>query len=96
MVEVIKTRPMEEVNSVVASFLSNRCLETYLKKFVISKETFFEGMVKTQEDVALLERYYVDSCDKASRLVMDDEYVGITFDNLDVMGKVIRQNKRVK
>ena len=54
MVEVRKTIPTEEVNSVVASFLSNRCLETYLKKFEISKETFFEGMIKNDEDVALL------------------------------------------
>lgn len=96
MVEVRKTIPTEEVNSVVASFLSNRCLETYLKKFEISKELFFEEMVKTMEDVNLLEKYYVKNCNKASRLVMDDEYVGITFDNLDVMSKVIRQNKHVK
>ena len=96
MVEVRKTIPRKEVTSVVASFLSNRCLETYLKKFEISKELFFEGMIKTDEDVALLERYYLNSCNKASRLVMDDEYVGITFDNLDVMSKVIKQNKHVK
>ena len=56
----------------------------------------YEGQIKTDEDVALLERYYLNSCNKASRLVMDDEYVGITFDNLDVMSKVIRQNKHVK
>ena len=38
----------------------------------------------------ILKRYYKDSHEKALRLVTDDEYVGITFDNLYKIKNLIK------
>ena len=65
-------------------------LLNYLKKFIISKEIFNINIKPCNIDI--LKRYYDDNYKKASILVMDDEYVGITFDNLDKINTLIKKS----
>ena len=64
-------------------------LLNYLKKFIISKEIFNINIKPCNIDI--LKRYYDDNYKKASILVMEDEYVGITFDNLDKINTLIKK-----
>ena len=61
-----------------------------LKNFIISKEIFSINIKPNNIDV--LKRYYDDNYKKASILVMDDEYVGITFDNLEKINTLIKKS----
>ena len=65
-------------------------LLNYLKNFIISKETFNINIKPCNIDI--LKRYYDDNYKKASILVMDDEYVGITFDNLEKINTLIKKS----
>ena len=65
-------------------------LLNYLKKFIISKEIFNINIKPCNIDI--LKRYYDDNYKKASILVMEDEYVGITFDNLDKINTLIKKS----
>ncbi len=65
-------------------------LLNYLKKFIISKEIFNINIKPNNIDI--LKRYYDDNYKKASILVMDDEYVGITFDNLEKINTLIKKS----
>lgn len=65
-------------------------LLNYLKKFIISKEIFNINIKPCNIDI--LKRYYDDNYKKASILVMDDEYVGITFDNLEKINTLIKKS----
>ena len=65
-------------------------LLNYLKNFIISKETFNINIKPCNIDI--LKRYYDDKYKKASILVMDDEYVGITFDNLEKINTLIKKS----
>lgn len=67
---------------------NKKILISYLENFIISKESFDIDINK--EDINILKRYYKDSYDKALRLVTDDEYVGITFDNLYKIKNLIK------
>ena len=78
----------------VISVFSN--LEDYLLNFNIAKEIFDSTLVKTIHDKALLIKYYDSSLKKANTLVTDDEYVGITYDNLEIIDNIINENKLVK
>lgn len=60
----------------------------YLNGFVISKDVF--NFDVNNKDISILKNYYKDSCDKASSLVIDGELVGITFDNLYKIKKIIK------
>ena len=62
----------------------------YLKKFIISKEIFNINIKPRNIDI--LKRYYDDNYKKASILVMEDEYVGITFDNLEKINTLIKKS----
>ena len=62
----------------------------YLKNFIISKEIFSINIKPNNIDV--LKRYYDDNYKKASILVMDDEYVCITFDNLEKINTLIKKS----
>ena len=62
----------------------------YLKKFIISKEIFNINIKPCNIDI--LKRYYDDNYKKASILVMEDEYVGITFDNLEKINTLIKKS----
>ncbi len=81
-------------NDTFVSLFTN--LEEYLINFNIAKELFDRSIVKTDQDKALLIRYYDNSLERANRLVIDDEYVGITYDNLDIINSIINENKLVK
>ena len=65
-------------------------LLNYLKKFIISKEIFNINIKPCNIDI--LKRYYDDNYKKASILVMEDEYVGITFDNLEKINTLIKNS----
>ena len=65
-------------------------LLNYLKNFIISKEIFNINIKPCNIDI--LKRYYDDNYKKASILVMDDEYVGITFDNLEKINALIKKS----
>ena len=60
--------------------MSNKELISYLRSFAISKEIF---NIKIKES-------NIDK--KASILVMDDEYVGNTFDNLEKINILIKKS----
>lgn len=64
-------------------------LLNYLTNFIISKEIFNINIKPRNIDI--LKRYYDAAYKKASILVMDDEYVGITFDNLDKIDTLIKK-----
>ena len=63
--------------------------KNYLKNFIISKEIF--NIDIKYEDLDILKKYYDNTYEKVSVLVMDDEYVGITFDNLDKINTLIKK-----
>lgn len=65
-------------------------LLNYLKKIIISKEIFNINIKPRNIDI--LKRYYDDNYKKASILVMEDEYVGITFDNLEKINTLIKKS----
>lgn len=71
-------------------------LEEYLKTYIISREVFDTTTVKTEYDNMLLKRFYDDSKANADRLVIEDEFVGITYDNLDTIEQTLNKNKLVK
>lgn len=71
--------------SEVHLFLLKNSLESYLNDYVISKEIFNYGKDLNDYERTLLSKYYVDSKENADRLVTEDESVGITYDNLDII-----------
>lgn len=68
--------------------MSNEELNLYLKRYVISEQVFDAKI--SENNVETLREYYNDSYAKAVRLVTDDEYVGITFNNLDKIKSLIK------
>lgn len=90
MLQAMKTEN-NIANNKIIDFPTNKVLENYLKKFIISKEVFSYDILADKEDFNLLERYYKDSYEHAETLVMDDEYVGITFENLDRICKILKK-----
>lgn len=71
--------------------LYDSLLEKYLLNFNIAQDPFNTNVVRSEIDKVVLERYYDSALEKARILVIEDELVGITFDNLDVMVKVLKQ-----
>ncbi len=65
-------------------------LLNYLTNFIISKEIFNINIKPCNIDI--LKRYYDAAYKKAAILVMDDEYVGITFDNLEKINTLIKKS----
>ena len=65
-------------------------LLNYLTNFIISKEIFNINIKPRNIDI--LKRYYDAAYKKAAILVMDDEYVGITFDNLEKINTLIKKS----
>lgn len=72
-------------------------LEKYLEKYDISTQLFEKSLVNTEEDKRILKRYYDSAYEHAKTLVVDDELVGISFDNLDIMNSILdSENKKSK
>lgn len=66
----------------------------YLSKFNIAKDDFNSLLVSNNTE---LRRYYDEEYKRALTKVMDDEYVGITFDNLDKIKEFLEeQNGKAK
>ncbi len=63
-------------------------LVKYLKDYDIRREEFNHPV--TGSDAAILKRYYDDAYDYAARQTLDGEYVGNSFDNLDIIKTLIK------
>ncbi len=65
-------------------------INTYLSNFDIAKDVFNPLFIT---DIEALREYYEDQYNRAVTKVMDDEYVGITFDNLDKIKEFLEEQK---
>ena len=65
-------------------------ISTYLNNFDIAKDVFNPLFVNNKDE---LTRYYEEQYNRAVTKVMDDEYVGITFDNLDMIKDFLEEQK---
>lgn len=66
----------------------------YLDNFDITKDNFNSLFISNKDE---LKRYYDKEYNHAVTKVMDDEYVGITFDNLDTIKDFLEeQNGKAK
>lgn len=65
----------------------------YLSKFNIAKDDFNSLLVSNNAE---LRRYYDEEYKRALTKVMDDEYVGITFDNLDAIKEALEEKEKAK
>lgn len=69
-------------------------VNSYLKNFDITKDEFNPLFITNKEE---LRRYYDEEYNHAVTLVIDDEYVGKTFDNLDIIKEVLEEeNEKTK
>ena len=69
-------------------------INTYLSNFDIAKDVFNPLFIT---DIEALREYYEDQYNRALTKVTDDEYVGITFDNLDKIKEFLEeQNGKAK
>lgn len=82
----------ENKNNIIK--LHDSKLEKYLSKFDIANHDFSFDSVDTKTDAYTLRKYYDANLKRANTLVTDDEFVGKTFDNLDIIGNLI-ENKLV-
>ena len=68
-------------------------INTYLNNFDIAKDVFNPLFIT---DIEALRKYCEYQYNRAVTKVMDDEYVGITFDNLDTIKEVLEENEKAK
>ncbi len=69
-------------------------VSSYLSEFNIAKDDFNPLFITNKEE---LRRYYDEEYNHAVTLVIDDEYVGKTFDNLDIIKEVLEEkNEKTK
>mgnify|MGYP001419046360 CR=1 FL=1 len=64
-------------------------VNSYLKNFDITKDDFNSLFINNKDE---LTRYYGEAYNRAVTKVMDDEYVGITFDNLEKINTLIKKS----
>lgn len=76
--------------------ISDNELLNYLKNFDIARDLFDKSVVKSNNDRALIKRYYDSKRENADRLVIEDEFVGITYKNLDTIDNLLEESKLVK
>lgn len=76
--------------------VNENVLLDYLKNFDIARDLFDKSVVKSNNDRALIKRYYDSKRENADRLVMEDEFVGITYKNLDTIDNLLEESKLVK
>ncbi len=74
----------ENTKSKVLDF-SGANLIMYLRGFDIKNDTFDSGKRYTDFEIQILENYYDEKRQTADILVIEGEYVGRTYDNLDVI-----------
>ena len=76
--------------------VNENVLLDYLKNFDIARDLFDKSVVKSNNDRALIKRYYDSKRENADRLVIEDEFVGITYKNLDTIDNLLEESKLVK
>lgn len=93
---MIAAKVNKEKTNIISSIIpfpnNNSLLEKYLETFVIS-EDLFNYNAKTIGEKLKLKKYYDTKKEYADRLVLDDEYVGKTYDNLEIICKIISKTR---
>ncbi len=91
MTELAKKQEVNTIKSNIYQFSTKESLSIYLANYVISKEVFNYTKDLNDYERKLLFKYYVDSKQRSDRLVTEDEFVGITYDNLEKINKLIKK-----
>lgn len=83
-------------NNIISSIIpfpnNTNLLDKYLETFVIS-EDLFNYNAKTIGEKIKLKKYYDLKKEIADRLVLDDEYVGKTYYNLETICKILSKTR---
>ena len=87
MVAVKEKMPLIQIN--------NSMLLEYLANFDIARELFDASLVKNNIDKMVMKRYYDSKLKRANVLVIEDEFVGITYKNLETISDLLDENKLV-
>ena len=87
----------EKVNTPIISLIqiNDNMLLEYLRDFDIARELFDVSMVKNNNDKVVMKRYYDSKLKRANVLVIEDEFVGITYKNLEIIKDLLDENKLV-
>ena len=75
--------------------VNDNVLLEYLANFDIARELFDVSMVKNNSDRVVMRKYYDSKLKHANVLVTDDEFVGITYKNLETINDLLEENKLV-
>ena len=75
--------------------INDNALLEYLANFDIARELFDVSMVKNNSDRVVMRKYYDSKLKHANVLVTDDEFVGITYKNLETINDLLEENKLV-
>ena len=67
-------------------------VNSYLKNFDITKDDFNSLFINNKDELI---RYYDEAYNRAVTKVMDDEYVVITFDNLDRINEFLNEDGKI-
>ena len=66
-----------------------------MDKLTEISKLFNISMVKNSSDRVVMKRYYDSKLKHANVLVTDDEFVGITYKNLETINDLLKENKLV-
>lgn len=92
---MLSVKKIDDINEAKVVKLYSSLLEGYLFNYDIAKDLFNPNMVNSEYDKVVLKKFHDDALEKANVLVLEDEVVGITYDNLDIIRNVL-ENKLVK
>lgn len=92
---MLSVKKIDDINEAKVVKLYSSLLEGYLFNYDIAKDLFNPSMVNSEYDKVVLKKFHDDALEKANVLVLEDEVVGITYDNLDIIRNVL-ENKLVK
>lgn len=81
----------KDIKSNIYQFSKKDSLSIYLANYIISKEVFNYTNNLNDYEKNMLFKYYVDSKKRANKLVTEDEFVGITYDNLEIINRLIKK-----
>ena len=84
---------MERVMPVVQ--INDNMLLEYLRDFDIARELFDASLVRNNIDKMVMKRYYDSKLKRANVLVAEDEFVGITYNNLETINDLLDESKLV-
>ena len=92
---MLSVKKIDDINEAKVVKLYSSLLEGYLLNYDIAKDLFNPSMVNSEYYKVVLKKFHDDALEKANVLVLEDEVVGITYDNLDIIRNVL-ENKLVK